>query len=242
MKALCILPLFLLSLAVSANSSLPPNRHVVVKGEASLVAKPDLAKVSFEVNVIKPQAIDAKKEVDRRVNLLLAGLGRFQIKEDAVSASNLLTEVYATFNNDGSSKEQGFVATRSMTVTLNNLEMLNDFIDFALSVEINEIDDIELMSSEADKLNDRVNQLAVANAKEKGQSLAKAFDARLGKIYSINSTANRSSFGYGSSWGVERITVTGSRIHATDLLPGRYLEANIRFSASIDVVFDLDVP
>lgn len=35
--------------------------------------------------------------------------------------------------------------------------------------------------------------------------------------------------------------VTGSRYKPGDAMPGRYLQATITFSASIDVVFDLDV-
>lgn len=40
---------------------------------------------------------------------------------------------------------------------------------------------------------------------------------------------------------IERIEVTGSRYKPGDAMPGRYLQATITFSASIDVVFDLDV-
>ncbi len=113
-------------------------------------------------------------------------------------------------------------------------------MDFALSVQIDEIRNIELKASQADKLKDEVNALAVKNAKEKGSSLANAFDAKLGKIYSINSTSNNKRNRYGANSDIERIEVTGSRMNKPSS-PGRYLQENIVFSASVSVVFDLDV-
>lgn len=224
-----------------ANTSLPPNRHISVHGKAKITAKPDTAKITFEVKVIKDQALAAKKEVDTRVNRLLDGMEKFGVTEGNVSASNLLTEPHVTYKEDDTETTAGYVATRTLTVTLNDLKRLNDFIDFALSVEINEIENIELMSSNADKLRDRVKALAVQNAKSKGASLANAFGAELGKIYSINSNTYGSSYGYGSHGGIERIEVTGSRLDPDDFAPGRYLQATINFTAEINVVFDLEV-
>jgi uncharacterized protein YggE len=113
-------------------------------------------------------------------------------------------------------------------------------MDFALSVKIDEISNIELKSSKADSLKDEVNALAVKNAKKKGKSLANAFDAKLGKIYSINSTSNQSRYRYGANSDIERIEVTGLRMNKSSR-PGKYLQENIVFSASISVVFDLEV-
>jgi uncharacterized protein len=241
MKVICAILMMAFSAVSMANTSLPPNRHISVHGTAKITAKPDIAKITFEVKVIKDQALEAKKEVDKRVNKLLDGMKKFGVNEDNVSASNLLTEPHVTYKEDDTEANSGYVATRTLKVTLNNLKQLNDFIDFALSVEINEIEDIELMSSNAEKLRDRVNALAVENAKSKGASLANAFGAELGKIYSINSNTYGSSYGYGSHGGIERIEVTGSRFDPDDLAPGRYLRATINFTAEINVVFDLEV-
>ena len=78
------------------------------------------------------------------------------------------------------------------------------------------------------------------NAKQKGNSLANAFDVKLGQIYSINSTSNNSRDRYGANSDVERIQVTGSRMGEPSR-PGKYLQENIVFSATISVVFNLDI-
>ena len=231
---------FLFSATVFANTSLPDNRHIAIRGVAQVKTTPDLAQITFEVKAIKPTALAAKQEVDKRVNALLAGLDRFAIKNDAVSASNLLTEPDINYDDKDVEIITGYAATRTIKITLGQLDRLNDFIDFALSVEINEIEDIDLRSSDEENWRNKAMAEAVANAKSKSASMAKAFGAKLGKVYSINVNNSGVSYGFRAG-GLERIEVTGSRIKASDLVPGRYLEATITFSASIDVVFDLDV-
>jgi hypothetical protein len=240
MKLLIITLLLIFPVISQANSSLPPNRHVEVRGTAQITAKPDIAIISFEVKSIKKRALDAKQEVDKRVNQLFDGIDKFDIKEKAISASSLLTEPYITYTDDDTEVISGYVATRSLKVTLTNIAEMNDFIDFALSVEINEIEDIELVCSKADEFRGKVSLLAIKNAQDKGVFFAQAFDAELGDIYSINASSNGSNYGYRSG-SIERIEVTGSRIDPDDLAPGRYLQATISFSASINVVFDLEI-
>jgi uncharacterized protein YggE len=239
MKLLSIFALLAISSFTFANNSLPDNRHISIVGTAQLTAKPDIAVIKLEVESLKTKSIDAKKDVDERVNNFLDGLAQFNIDEENVSASSITTQPNYSYSSNDKQELDGYTANRNIKVTLNDIKRLNAFMDFALSVKIDEIRSIELKSSKADSLKDEVNSLAVKNAKEKGRSLANAFDATLGKIYSINSTSNNNRYRYGENSDIERIQVTGSRVSKPR--PGKYLQENIVFSASISVVFDLEV-
>ncbi|KAA1158317.1 SIMPL domain-containing protein [Pseudoalteromonas distincta] len=242
MKLITTIFLTLFPLITFANSSLPANRHIAVQGTAEVLAKPDMAKISFEVISFKDKSLDAKRDVDDRVNLLLKGLSKYGVKETDVSATSLLTHNDDDMFNveSGTAINAGYVATRTLKVTLRNIEKLNDFIDFALSVKINEVTNIELVSSKAAQLEAEATQGAIDNAIAKGSELAKAFGAELGKIYSINSNSNRSSYGYGAD-NFERIVVSGSKVTRNPFEQGRYLQETITFKSSINVVFDLEV-
>ena len=54
---------------------------------------------------------------------------------------------------------------------------------------------IESVSSKAELLEAQATQAAVDDAIAKGNVLAKAFGAKLGKVYSISSNSNRTNFG-----------------------------------------------
>jgi uncharacterized protein YggE len=85
--------------------------------------------------------------VDLRVNNLLDGLVDFDINEDNVSASNISTEIRRSYNRGEQDTIEGYIARRTLKVTLNNIDKLNAFMDFVLSVKINAIRNIELTSS-----------------------------------------------------------------------------------------------
>ncbi|MFQ3258948.1 MAG: hypothetical protein ACI8ZA_000557 [Gammaproteobacteria bacterium] len=166
MKLITAIFLTLFPLITFANSSLPANRHIAVQGTAEVLAKPDMAKISFEVISFKDKSLDAKRDVDDRVNLLLKGLSKYGVKETDVSATSLLTHNDDDMFNveSGTAINAGYVATRTLKVTLRNIEKVNDFIDFALSVKINELTNIELMSSKASQLEAEATQGAIDNA------------------------------------------------------------------------------
>ncbi len=242
MKLFITIFLLFSPLTTFANSSVPANRHIAVQGTAEVLAKPDMAQISFEVISFKDKSLDAKRDVDDRVNLLFKGLSKYGVKETDVSASSLLTQNDGDMFDveSGTAINAGYVAIRTLKVTLRNIEKVNDFIDFALSVNINEVTNIELMSSKAALLEAEATQGAIENAIVKGNELAKAFEAELGKIYSINSHFNRSSYGYGAD-SFERIVVTGSKVTRNPFEQGKYLQETITFKSSINVVFDLEI-
>ena len=237
MKVATIVTLILISFSSLANSSLPNNRHIVIEGKAEITAIPDIAIISFEVSKQSPTSLKAKKEIDKVINTFLEGVSQFGISETDISASSISTEQdYKYVNNEPVAN--GFSASRDIEVTLKNINQLSSFIDFALENKVNILHRITLASSKSEELEVQVNKQAILNAKEKAKSLAEAFGARLGDIYSINTLSENSNHGY----GIEAIVVenfNGSR--ATMNKPGKFLQERITFSASIHVVFDLDV-
>lgn len=220
-----------LGVATPALASIPDGPHITITGAGEVQAKPDSAVLSMQVRAEEDTSLAAKTVVDTRVNALLAGLKRFGISESDISASSLSTDQNIQHNRDGESKLIGYRARRSLTVTLKDLTQLNDFMDFALSVEINEINNIQLTASNADELNEKALAAAVENAKQQARHLAKSFDAELGTVYSINAGQTHSRFAYGAH--------EMRAVMADVAAPGRYLEETITFNANINVVFNL---
>ncbi|MDP2561653.1 SIMPL domain-containing protein [Psychrobium sp. 1_MG-2023] len=233
-KYLFLLTIIGLSSFAHANSGLPDNRHVAVTGHAEISAKPDIAIVHLQVVGKQKTSLQAKQEVDDKVNKLLKGLAKFNVDKENVSASSISTQPHYTYPRNQERQLSGYQAIRTLKVSLTDLNKLNQLMDFALSVEINEIRNIELKSSQADTLKQQAYILAVKNAKQQASALASAFDSTLGGVYSINVVAEHSHYRFGQNKAVERI-----QFQSSDAAPGQYLEQNINFSASVNAVFDL---
>ena len=232
-----LLALVLCSSSAMAATSLPDNRHIVVKGEAVVRTAPDRADITLEFETVKAESVQAKQQVDEQVNKLLAGLNNFSIDEKSISAGRIFVEPNMRYDENDNQVKDGFRATRKVKVSLKQLSLLDGFLNFALKVGVNQIEQIQLLSSKASDYEQAALDKAVANAKQQGSSLASAFEAKLGRVYSIQSQQVGSHFGYGSNTNIERIMVTGSRINTVP--EGKYLQESITFRASVNVVFDL---
>ncbi len=220
-----------------AATSLPDNRHIVVKGEAVVRTAPDRADITLEFKAVKAESVQAKQQVDAQVNELLAGLNNFSIDEKSISAGRIFVEPNMRYDENDNQVKDGFRATRKVKVSLKKLSLLDGFLNFALKVGVNQIEQIQLLSTKASDYEQAALDKAVANAKQQGSRLASAFEAKLGRVYSIQSQEVGSHFGYGSNINIERIMVTGSRINTVP--EGKYLQESITFRASVNVVFDL---
>ncbi|MCH2087517.1 SIMPL domain-containing protein [Pseudoalteromonas sp. DY56-GL22] len=232
-----LLALVLCSSSAMAATSLPDNRHIVVKGEAVVRTAPDRADITLEFEAVKAESVQAKQQVDAQVNELLAGLNNFSIDEKSISAGRIFVEPNMRYDENDNQVKDGFRATRKVKVSLKQLSLLDGFLNFALKVGVNQIEQIQLLSTKASDYEQAALDKAVANAKQQGSSLASAFEAKLGRVYSIQSQEVGSHFGYGSNTNIERIMVTGSRINTVP--EGKYLQESITFRASVNVVFDL---
>tara|TARA_Y100000782_G_scaffold68581_1_gene74438 strand:- start:4890 stop:5609 length:720 start_codon:yes stop_codon:yes gene_type:complete len=231
--------LVLCASSAMAATSLPDNRHIVVKGEAVVRTAPDRADITLEFEAVKTESVQAKQQVDEQVNELLAGLNNFSIDEKSISAGRIFVEPNMRYDENDSQVKDGFRATRKVKVSLKKLSLLDGFLNFALKVGVNQIEQIQLLSTKASDYEQAALDKAVANAKQQGSSLASAFEAKLGRVYSIQSQEVSSHFGYGSNTNIERIMVVGSRINTVP--EGKYLQESITFRASVNVVFDLVV-
>lgn len=231
---LLIAPLLLLACtAVFAGTPLPDAPHIVVSGQGEVSAKPDTARVQFDFQSRAPQPLPAKQAVDAAVNRLLDGLDAYDVADDDITASSLDASEDVDYGDDGERTSNGFVASRSVTVLLKDIDRLNDFLDSGLAAGAHGIGSVEFESSRKDALRDEARKQAVADAHAKAAEMAAAFSVRLGPVYSIGSINSR----YGNQYGattLDRIEVTGSRIGS-----GRYVQPKVEYTETVNAVFEL---
>jgi|GEM_PF-2640610 len=235
-----IIGLLCLVMGLSALAA-PQGRHIMIEGQGVVTAKPDVVEIKFELIAKKDTGLEAKKIVDEIFNDFLSGLDKFSIKKEDISASSILTENNYQYDDNGNEQIVGIIATRTITVKLLDISELNSFLDYALEKKMDVVDKIDLTSSKINELKDQARRKAVDDAIRKAKVSAEFFDAKLGPVYSVNYGYSNSYQNYGFHNDAETIVVTASRIDRKDLVQGQYLEAQITFKESVNVIFDLIV-
>ncbi|WP_375752570.1 oxidative stress defense protein [Vibrio sp. HN007] len=180
----------LLAIASVASAPLiaatPDFAHIETSGYGEVVAKPDIAEFKVQVVESALNAEQAKKAVDRVVaafnkRLMDSGVGR-----DRIKSTNIHLAPQYHYPKSGRSELVGYRASRQITVTIEDLSKLNDFLDKALGDGINRIDSVQLKVKDREKYQDQARLLAIKDANHKAKSLAEGFGGILGGVWKVS--------------------------------------------------------
>ena len=186
MRALILSGLLLAGPGI-AGTPLPDAPHIVSQGEGTAKAKPDQAKITVSAQYRNASAAAAKRSVDRAVDALLKAAPSFALTGEDITASDLSVSEDIDVDERDRPVSNGFVAERSVIVTLRAIDRLSEFLDAALEAGLTQVDGVTFESSREAALRRDARDRAITEAREKAEGLAVAFGRRLGPVYSINS-------------------------------------------------------
>ena len=173
MKLISAIFIILFPLITFANSSVPANRHIAVQGSAEVLVEPDMAQIIFEVKSIEDTLLEAKRDLDGRISVLFEELDKYDFGQGDVHISGLKSKIYTKVGTEsGIALSDNHLALKTVKVTLKDIKKVDEFIDFAQRLQIDNIKKINGLSSKATQLEAEATQLAIDNAKAKGNKLA----------------------------------------------------------------------
>lgn len=214
-----------------AGTPLPDGPHVVVSGEGKVTATPDVALITLRAAYRDSDPAVAKRRVDQSVEALLALVPEYGVSPQAVTAASLDLSDDSDYE-DSPRKPVQYRASRRVDIRFDQLPRLGALLDAAVAAGMQEVDSITFESSRKDALLLQARDKAVTDARESAAGLARAFGARVGSVYSINSVNSALASGYGGS--LDRIEVTGSRRTTS-----RYVQPEVHYTERVSVVFEL---
>ena len=205
-------------------------RKVITSGSGLIQVEPNMAQLTMQLEALNRDGGAAKSDVDGRVNNFLEALKTLNIDEADVVASALQLSPNYEYHNQ---KRQftGYRASRTINLTLNKLEQLNQLMDLALKSGIDQIGHIELKVDNEQKY----QQQAITDSQQKAAALAKAYGAALGPILQIEYQGSAERYPQ-PSFGMKAMTRGATMEQAA---PGRYLHDKIQFNDHINVIFEL---
>ncbi|SDK37247.1 SIMPL domain-containing protein [Aliiruegeria lutimaris] len=185
-KVLCVAAATILPLSPLMAETGAPGK-LVVTGEGSVAAVPDMALITLGAVAEDAEAAVALREMSERIaaihqRLEEAGIAPRDIQTGQLS---LVPRRAQAKENGGQGEIEAFIAASDVTIRLRDLDTLGQLLDMAVSDGANTLRGLNFDLKEPQPVEDEARRAAVADARRKAELLAEAAGIGLGPILSI---------------------------------------------------------
>lgn len=153
-----------------------------VSGEGKIKIVPDQALILVSLETKGSNAIDVKKENDKKIDAVLK-----IIKKSNIAKEDFLTQrVALNPNYDYEKKKHNYIATQSIQILLKDLLQYDVLMELLVETGINRIDNVEFKSSKIVQLQSDARKLAIKDAKAKAEDFVSVLNQKVGKAIIIS--------------------------------------------------------
>ena len=201
-----------------------------VTGEGKSSIKPDKATVRLGVVADGATADIAKNKMNEVINKVTAEIKALGISEKDIQTENL--NVYQNYTNrpvmaekvgtttsvaDPNSQATSYNANTNIVIKVNQIDLANKVIDVGTRNGANQVGGVQFDNADKTTAENEAREKAVADAKSKAQTAAKAAGFSLGKI--INYQENSGGGGYPMMYAAKAAD-SAAPAQRTELNPG----------------------
>ncbi len=163
-----------------------PNWQVSVTGQGRVAYTPDVAKITFGVQVDKARsAEEALNTLNNNIDKVMKALTDLGIDQKNISTQNY--SLYPQYDYiDGVSKTAGYNASEQVTVKIEKFAEKDNLIGRSIAevtkAGVNNISGISFEAADLEVLKNEARLKAVEDAKVKAKTMAKSAGVNLGKV------------------------------------------------------------
>lgn len=161
-----------------------------VNGEGKVTVIPDTAIVNLGISSTKITVKAAQTEANTVIKNITLTLKSLQIADSDIKTSNYSIYPQYDFTN-GQNHVTGYQVNANLSITVRNIDQVNQVVDQSTSQGANSISGIQLTVDDT-RLRDLANQarqIAVKEAMAKANTLAQAAGISLGKVINIQESS-----------------------------------------------------
>lgn len=227
MKKLIILSLLLLS----ACGPKPPmqlgqQRQITVTGLGSVVSVPDRFSFTVIIEERGPLASELNALVAEKTAQVIEQLQKLKVKDKNIRSLQVQFSPWVEYNGQ-TPEQKGFILSRRIDITLDDLAMYDKSIDAVLQLKINRIEGFSYSNSQTQEHYQSAVKQALLDAKRRAERMADVLDLELGKALLV------SELSQGQVVPEGKFMALRSR-GESDSMPGE-----MSTSAQVSVVFEL---
>lgn len=176
------------------NKGIPSTEIVTINGTGEVFAKPDIASFIFGANVTAKTVAEAQTQVTQKIDAGLAILKKYNIEDKDIKTTNYNINPHYEYVQatcfvmpcpPGRSVITGYDVGQSIAVKVRNVEDAGGIIGELGEAGLTDVSGIEFTVDDEDSLRAEARQMAITDAKEKADRLAKDLGVKLGKIVSF---------------------------------------------------------
>lgn len=151
-----------------------------IEGRASMKVEPDMATIFVGASAVNENVDSAMEECAQAFIKMKKLFEKYKISENDIKSENLAVSENYNYE-EGSRKRDGYRAYKRYKVTWYNLKTLQEFLFDATAQGANEVDKIEFTHSKTDSLEKMIIDLAIDDANNTANQIAKKMKVKIGK-------------------------------------------------------------
>lgn len=227
MKNCFFLICFLFSSVIFSQNTINDDNTISVVGVGTKSTFPNAAHITIAVRFVKPALRDAMNETQKTSKDVLTIIKKYVSDTTDIKVSLIYTD--KEFKYDNAQKKEvfvGFESNQKIIFTLKDIKRMQDFTEEILKTKIYEIEKVAYFHTEAATFMKQAQELAVTDAIETTERLARAAKLKVGKITylkSTNSPVNAINMSvnsgnlqtYNKSMGGEGVSASGQLLNYT---------------------------
>ncbi|HEX9664262.1 MAG TPA: SIMPL domain-containing protein [Patescibacteria group bacterium] len=164
--------------------------QISITGQGKVMAIPDIASTVVGIRTENRQVAVAQKENAEKMNQLIK-----KIKEAGVADEDLKTVNYNIFPiydylSDRGQVLRGYEVSQNLEVKIRDLEKIGQILAIAAAEGANQVSGLNFTIDDEEVYRQQARELALANAREKAEALAKTVNIKLGKVVSFSETGS----------------------------------------------------
>lgn len=171
-------------------------KTITVSGTGEVFTTPDIAELSFSVSAEKKNVADAQKEVTETMNALVKDLGKIGINDSDIKTVNYMSYPRYEYELDTACAGKvncgqkrvlvGYELSHNIVVKIRDLTTVGAVVQALGSAKVDSLNGPNFRVENMDEFEKEASALAIREAKQKAEDLARELGVRLGRVLAFN--------------------------------------------------------
>lgn len=220
-----------------------PNHAIITaKGQAEILATPDIASFTFTARAEDKSAKSAQQKMVEIANKAIAVLEAQGISKESIKTESYLTFPNYEFQNPVCSNGycppakrilRGYEASEVLSVKIEDFAKAGEVLSLIADAGVAEVSELSFEVKNIEKLKNEAKKVAILKAKSDAKNIADSLGVRLGRVAGFS---ENEQFGYGGFRGNAKMMAMAS--DATAVAP---IEAGQnKITSSVSISYEID--